>query len=76
MCLASQLINNRFINYVMSSKQALDTFKGIIISELNYAVLEKTLKENFGLPTRIIRAHIMDLLNMQKSTPFSNPMTS
>ena len=51
--------------------EALDTVKGIIPSELNYGVLEETLKENFGLPRRIIRAHIMNLLKIPKPTPFA-----
>ena len=51
--------------------EALDTVKGIMPSELNYGVLEETLKENFGLPRRIIRAHIMNLLKIPKPTPFA-----
>ena len=48
--------------------EALETVKGIIPSEQNYSVLEKTLEENFGLPKRIVWAHVMNLLKMRKPT--------
>ena len=38
--------------------EALKTVQGIIPSEQNYSVLETTLKENFGQPRHIIRAHV------------------
>lgn len=42
--------------------EALATVKGLIPSDQNYAILETTLQENFGLPRRIIRAHVLNLL--------------
>ena len=51
--------------------KALIKVKGIIPSELNYVVLEETLKENFGLPRRLIWAHIINLRKIPESTPFA-----
>ena len=48
--------------------EALKTVKGIIPSEQNYSVLEKTLVENFGHSRRIIRAHVNNILNTPKPT--------
>ena len=46
--------------------EALKTVQGIIPSEQNYAVLEETLKEKFGHPHRIIRAHVCNILKLPK----------
>jgi len=46
--------------------EALRTVQGIIPSEENYFVLEATLKENFGQPRRIIRAHVSNVLKLPK----------
>ena len=48
--------------------EALKTVQGIIPSEQNYSVLETTLKENFGKPRRIIRAHVLNILKLPKPT--------
>ena len=48
--------------------EALKTVQGIIPSEQNYSVLEETLKENFGQPRRIIRAHVCNILRLPKPT--------
>ena len=48
--------------------EALRTVQGIIPSEENYSVLEATLKENFGQPRRIIRAHVSNILKLPKPT--------
>ena len=46
----------------------LRTVQGIVPSEENYSVLEATLKENFGQPRRIIRAHVSNILKLPKPT--------
>ena len=46
----------------------LATVKGLILSDMNYSILQATLQENFGLPRRIIRAHVLNLLKMPKPT--------
>ena len=48
--------------------EALRTVQGIIPSEGNYSVLEATVKENFGQPRRIIRAHVSNILRLPKPT--------
>eukprot|EP00794_Sanderia_malayensis_P018328 gene18328-biopygen12271 len=48
--------------------EALKTVQGIIPSGDNYAILEETLKENFGHPRRIVRAHVNNILKMTKPT--------
>ena len=50
--------------------EALRTVQGIISSEENYSGLEATLKENFGQPRRIIRAHVSNILKLPKPTQF------
>ena len=35
---------------------------------MNYSILQATLQENFGLPRRIVRAHVLNLLKMPKPT--------
>ena len=46
--------------------EALKTIQGIIPSEQNYAVLEETLRDNFGQTCRIIRAHVCNILKLPK----------
>ena len=46
----------------------MTTVKGLTPSDQNYDILVTTLQENFGLPRRIIRAHIMNILKLQKPT--------
>eukprot|EP00794_Sanderia_malayensis_P003895 gene3895-biopygen3329 len=48
--------------------EALATVKGLVPSDHSYDILEMTLQENFGLPRRIIRAHVMHLLRLPKAT--------
>jgi len=48
--------------------EALATVKGLILSDMNYSILQATLQENFGLLRRIIQAHVLNLLKMQKPT--------
>ena len=46
----------------------MKNIQGIIPSEHNYSVLEETLKENFGQPRHIIRAHVCNILRLPKPT--------
>ena len=48
--------------------EALTTVKGLTPSDQNYKILVTTLKENFGLPRRIIRAHVLNILKLPKPT--------
>ena len=48
--------------------EALATVKGLIPSDKNYSILATTLQENFGLPRRIIRAHVLSLLKLPRPT--------
>ena len=47
-------------------EEALRTVQGIIPSKQNYSALEATLKEKFGQPQRIIRAHVSNILKLLK----------
>ena len=48
--------------------EVLATVKGLIPSDMNYSILQATLKENFGLLRRLIRAHVLTVLKMPKPT--------
>ena len=48
--------------------EALATVKGLIPSDKNYSILATMLQENFGLPRRIIRAHVLSLLKLPRPT--------
>ena len=48
--------------------EALATVKGLIPSDRNYSILDTTLQVNFGLPRRIIRAHVLNLPKMPRLT--------
>ena len=54
--------------------EALSTVKSLTPSDQNYDILVTTLKENFGLPRRIIRAHVMNLLQLPKPTPIASSL--
>ena len=54
--------------------EALTTVKGLTPSDQNYDILVTTLKENFSLPRRIIRAHVMNLHKLPKPTPIASSL--
>ena len=54
--------------------EPLTTVKGLTPSDQNYDILVTTLKENFGLPRRIIRAHVMNILKLPKPTSIASSL--
>ena len=64
------LPNSAKFTYLMGQLrgEALATVKGLIPSDQNYTILAAILQESFGLPRRIICAHVLNLLKMPKPT--------